>query len=84
MAAGALVGGWLRDWTNGFDATMGLSLVLSLVGVLSIVLLPATSHHPTAGLGGGTAPGGADAACASTALANATGSGGLEPLIQRS
>ena len=24
---------------------MGLSLVLSLVGVLSIVVLPATSHH---------------------------------------
>ena len=45
MAAGALVGGELRDWTGNFDATMGLSLVLSLVGVLSIVLLPATSRH---------------------------------------
>ena len=45
MAAGSLTGGWLRDWTGDFDATMGLSLVLSLVGVLSIVLLPATSHH---------------------------------------
>ena len=45
MAAGALAGGWLRDWTDGFDATMALSLVLSSVGVLSIVLLPATSHH---------------------------------------
>ena len=45
MAAGAYIGGKLRDWTDSFDATMGLSLVLSLVGVLSIVVLPATSHH---------------------------------------
>ena len=45
MAAGSLTGGWLRDWTGGFDATMGLSLALSLVGVVSIVVLPATSHH---------------------------------------
>jgi len=45
MAAGSLTGGALRDWTGNFDATMGLSLVLSLVGVLSIVVLPATSHH---------------------------------------
>ncbi len=45
MAAGSLIGGWLRDWTGNFDATMGLSLVLSLVGVLSIVALPNTRHH---------------------------------------
>ena len=45
MAAGSLTGGALRDWTGSFDATMGLSLALSLVGVLSIVVLPATSHH---------------------------------------
>ena len=45
MAAGALTGGWLRDWTGGFDATMGLSLALSLTGVFSIVLLPATNRH---------------------------------------
>jgi MFS family permease len=45
MAAGSLTGGWLRDWTGSFDATMGLSLVLSLVGVLSIIVLPATGHH---------------------------------------
>ena len=44
MAVGALVGGWLRDWTGGFDATMGLSLALSVVGVFSIVVLPTTSH----------------------------------------
>ena len=45
MAAGALTGGWLRDWTGGFDATMGLSLALSLTGVFSIVLLPTTRRH---------------------------------------
>ena len=45
MAAGSLMGGWLRDWTGDFDATMGLSLVLSVVGVISIVLLPTTRHH---------------------------------------
>ena len=45
MAAGSLTGGALRDWTGSFDATMGLSLALSLIGVLSIVVLPATSHH---------------------------------------
>ncbi len=45
MAAGSLAGGALRDLTNNFDATMGLSLVLSLVGVFSIVVLPTTRHH---------------------------------------
>ncbi len=45
MATGALTGGWLRDWTGGFDATMGLSLALSLTGVFSIGLLPTTRHH---------------------------------------
>ena len=45
MAAGALVGGQLRDWTGGFDATMWLSLGLSLTGVISITLLPTTRRH---------------------------------------
>ncbi len=45
MATGALLGGWLRDLTGDFDATMGLSLALSSVGVLSIVLLPSTRRH---------------------------------------
>ena len=45
MAAGALIGGWLRDWTGSFDATMALSLVLSLAGVLAIFVLPSTSHE---------------------------------------
>ena len=45
MATGSLIGGWLRDLTGNFDATMGLSLVLSLVGVFCIVVLPPTRHH---------------------------------------
>ena len=45
MAAGSLTGGWLRDVTGDFDATMGLSLALSLLGVLSITLLPTTRRH---------------------------------------
>jgi MFS family permease len=45
MAAGALIGGQLRDWTGNFDATMGLSLGLSLVGVISILLLPTTKKE---------------------------------------
>ncbi len=45
MAAGSLAGGALRDWTGNFDATMGLSLILSTVGVVSIVVLPPTEHH---------------------------------------
>ena len=45
MAAGALLGGQLRDWTGDFDATMLLSLFLSLVGVISIVILPPTKHE---------------------------------------
>ena len=45
MAVGALTGGKLRDWTGDFDATMGLSLVLSLIGVFSIVVLPTTKTH---------------------------------------
>jgi MFS family permease len=45
MATGALIGGQLRDWTGNFDATMGLSLGLSLVGVISIFLLPTTKKE---------------------------------------
>ncbi len=45
MAAGALIGGQLRDITGNFDATMGLSLVLSLIGVVSILLLPTTKKE---------------------------------------
>ena len=45
MAAGALIGGQLRDITGNFDATMGLSLVLSLIGVISIIVLPTTKKE---------------------------------------
>ncbi|MEC7748107.1 MAG: MFS transporter [Chloroflexota bacterium] len=45
MAAGALIGGQLRDFTGNFDATMALSLGLSLVGVISIMLLPTTKKE---------------------------------------
>jgi len=45
MASGSLLGGQLRDWTGNFDATLLLSLSLSLVGVFSILMLPKTSHH---------------------------------------
>lgn len=44
MSAGALVGGQLRDLTGDFTATIGLSFSLSLIGVLSILLLPATTR----------------------------------------
>ena len=45
MATGALIGGQLRDFTGNFDATMVLSLVLSLIGVVSIMLLPTTKKE---------------------------------------
>ena len=45
MAVGVLVGAFLRDWTGSFDATILLSLGLSLVGVGAIALLPNTAHH---------------------------------------
>ena len=45
MAFGALIGGGLRDWTGDFDATMALSLVLSFIGVISILILPTTKKE---------------------------------------
>ena len=45
MASGAVLGGLLRDLTGDFIATMALSLILSGVGVASILVLPATSRH---------------------------------------
>ena len=45
MATGALIGGYLRDITGNFDATMGLSFVLSLTGVVSILMLPTTKNE---------------------------------------
>jgi predicted MFS family arabinose efflux permease len=45
MASGAVAGGILRDLTETFTVTIGLSLVLSLVGVFSILFLPGTHRH---------------------------------------
>ena len=45
MAFGALIGGGLRDWTGDFDATMAFSLVLSFIGVISILVLPTTKKE---------------------------------------
>ena len=45
MAFGALIGGGLRDWTGDFDATMAFSLVLSFIGVISILILPTTKKE---------------------------------------
>ena len=45
MASGAFLGGLLRNFTGDFTLTMVLSLLLSMVGVVSILVLPSTSHH---------------------------------------
>ena len=45
MASGAALGGLLRDLTDSFTSTMALSLVLSAMGVLSILFLPTTSRQ---------------------------------------
>ena len=45
MATGAVMGGLLRDWTGDYNATMALSLILSGVGVASIIFLPNTHRH---------------------------------------
>ncbi len=45
MAFGAFVGGLLWDITGDLIFTIALSLVLSLVGVASILFLPGTHRH---------------------------------------
>ena len=45
MAAGVAIGSILRDLTGDFTATIAVSLVLSLVGVASILVLPTTSRQ---------------------------------------
>jgi MFS family permease len=44
MASGAWLGGQLRDLTGDFQATMVLSLGMSLLGVLSVIFLPNTAR----------------------------------------
>ena len=45
MAVGVALGGILHDLTGGFKPTILISLVFSLVGVASILVLPTTSRH---------------------------------------
>ena len=45
MAAGAIIGGILRNLTGNFDVTILASLALSGIGVGTIYLLPTTSHQ---------------------------------------
>ena len=45
MATGVALGGYLHDLTGSFIPTILVSLVLSLVGVASILVLPSTSRH---------------------------------------
>jgi MFS family permease len=45
MALGPTVGGFLWDITGDYVATVALSSVFSLVGVVSILLLPSTSRY---------------------------------------
>ena len=45
MATGVAIGGLLHDVTGSFKPTVLVSLVLSLAGVASILLLPTTARH---------------------------------------
>jgi multidrug efflux pump subunit AcrB len=45
MAAGAVIGGILRNLTGDFNVTILASLTLSGIGVAAIYLLPNTSQH---------------------------------------
>ena len=45
MAAGALIGGVLRDQTGNYDYMLALSMVLSLIGTASIFFLPTTRQR---------------------------------------
>ncbi len=45
MALGLVLGGFLWTYTGNYAGAVWLSFGLSLVGVISIVALPTTSHH---------------------------------------
>ena len=47
MALGPLAGGFLWDATGDFDSVVILSAALSLVGLVSVLLLPSTSRELT-------------------------------------
>ena len=42
MAIGPVMGGFLRDYTHNYDASLWLAFALSLVGVIGILVLPST------------------------------------------
>jgi hypothetical protein len=45
MASGSFLGGVLRDLTGDYTLPLVCSFVLSLMGTLSILVLPSTAHH---------------------------------------
>src|SRR5499426_1417136 len=45
MASGSFLGGVLRDLTGAYTLALGCSFVLSMMGTLSILVLPSTAHH---------------------------------------
>ena len=45
MALGLVLGGFIWTQTGSYAGAVWLSFALSLVGVVSIWLLPSTSHH---------------------------------------
>src|SRR5262249_45290680 len=45
MAIGSFLGGVLRDLTGAYTLALGCSFVLSMMGTLSILVLPSTAHH---------------------------------------
>lgn len=45
MASGAMIGGFLRDITGDFNATLFVSMAFSSMGVISIILLPSTKKE---------------------------------------
>jgi MFS family permease len=45
MASGSFLGGVLRDLTGAYTLALMCSFVLSMMGTLSILVLPSTAHH---------------------------------------
>jgi len=45
MASGSFLGGVLRDLTGSYTLALGCSFVLSMMGTLSILVLPSTAHR---------------------------------------
>jgi MFS family permease len=49
MASGSFLGGVLRDVTGDYTLALVCSFVLSLMGAMAILILPATTHHQIPG-----------------------------------